>query len=107
MVDANGQPLDNTKAMKAQNLQELLWNESSTARDSLRKFAETAGINVSLQIQSVQSGGGGLKNLNAIDCGIGIVGTGIAFAAWIAEPIDPLAYWGFAAAYTGTARVCS
>lgn len=112
-LDAQGNPTNQSDAIQAENLQQMLWCRTATVRNNLQASADIAGLDTSLDgydalLQSSRDAGpyGVHPQVINVDCGIGIVGTALGFASWIAMPLDPLAYWGMTVAYIGTARAC-
>jgi hypothetical protein len=117
-----GNPLSDPQDQQlSQELQQSLWCSAGSAQTELRSFANLAGINTGTIINNWESanphGPGGIARPSqgvgengitdgGADCGIALAGEAVSAAAWVVAPYDPLAYWGFAIAYSSAVTYC-
>ncbi len=106
LLDPQGEPVDAAEAARAARVQKLLWSRSSRIQEEMREFARIAGVNISATLLDFANGNSLPQPYSTTGCILASVATGFAFAAWAVEPIDPLAFWGFAAAYTEASYAC-
>jgi hypothetical protein len=105
-IDDHGQPVAGSTADDLAGLEQNVLAGSSDLANSALLFAELEGIPLATSADAGTLQTQSLQPENAFGCTLATIATGLALAAWLAEPLDPLAYWAFAAAYTEMANAC-